>query len=442
MRLPVSIRYALRIAALPLLAIAVALIAFVWGSQPGTTEAATNGAAMSLRVDASQTVACPGGPVAGEVCVVGGQTFDVIVVADAIPLTNGYILAQAYIAYGNTGLVQKKTDGPFGPTTNATMIWPDGEPATFLTAQFALPATSVGALTQLLSPHPPSFNKGDLFSIELTCTGTQSSHSIEIRPSGDVDAKTSGAVFTEFGTGTDIIPSVTGIQVNCVTAMSLRVDASQTTDCPGGPVAGEVCVGFGQKFDVIVVADAIPSNGYFFAQAWIDYDSQGLVHKKNSQLLWPDCEPSKFLPSQNAAKDSASANCATAFLPPPPRSDYKGDLYSFSMTCTAGGSSSQIDLIPFGQAPAGADGALYKDTTGIDFIPSVTGIQVNCVPPPPTPVPVGGIVVDPELRALPLETPQPSEPSAGMLGVIAMAVSFGAVVVLGAALSARRRGWV
>ena len=62
---------------------------------------------------------------------------------------------------------------------------------------------------------------------------------------------------------------------------------------------------------------------------------------------------------------------------------HKGDLYSFSMTCTAGGSSSQIDLIPFGQAPA--DGALYVDWgTGSDIIPSVTGIQVNCVAPTPT----------------------------------------------------------
>ena len=438
MRIAIGKRRVFLIGGSLLAAFTVALIAFAWVSDPGTTEAATVGGAMSLRVDASQAVACPGGPVAGEVCVVGGQTFDVIVVADAIP-PNGYTVAQAWIDYDSQGLVHKP--GQCCGQKNTAFIWPDCEPATFLPAQNqAKNSANASCLTGLLPPSPQSMYKGDLYLFSLTCTAGGSSSQIDLLPFGQAPAGADGALYVELGN--DIIPSVTGIQVDCVTAMSLRVDASQTIACPGGPVAGEVCVGFGQKFDVIVVADAIPPNGYFFAQAWIDYDSQGLVHKKNSQLLWPDCEPSKFLPSQNAAKDSASANCATAFLPPPPRSVYKGDLYSFSMTCTAGGSSSQIDLIPFGQAPAGADGALYKDTTGIDFIPAVTGITVNCVTPPPTPDPVGGIVVDPELRALPLEAAQEPGPSAGMLGVIAMAVGFGALVVLGAALSARRRGWV
>ena len=77
--------------------------------------------------------------------------------------------------------------------------------------------------------------------------------------------------------------------------MSLRVDASQTTACPGGPVVGKVCVGVGQKLDVIVVAADIPANGYIFAQAWIDYDNQGLANKDNTQALWPDIEPNTFL---------------------------------------------------------------------------------------------------------------------------------------------------
>ena len=215
MRLPVSTRYALWIAALPLLAVAIAMMVFAIGHGSDTTEAATGGAAMSLRVDASQTTDCPGGPVQGKVCIQLGATFDVIVVADAVPLTNGYILAQAYIDYDDQGLAQKKN--PVTGRPNATMIWPDGEPATLLTAQFpAVPATSVGALTQLLPPQPPSFYKGDLFSIELTCTTSQSSSTINILPSGDSVAGTSGAIFVEFNTGSKSLPSVSGIQVNCV----------------------------------------------------------------------------------------------------------------------------------------------------------------------------------------------------------------------------------
>ena len=217
MRLPVSRRYVLGIGAFPLLAMAIAMMVFAIGHSSDTTEAATDGAAMSLRVDASQTTACPGGPVQGKVCVGLGQKFDIIVVADAIP-PNGYILAQAWIDYDDQGLVQKNTDGPLGPTTNATMIWPDGEPATFLKAQFpAVPATSVGALTQLLPPQPPSFYKGDLFSIELTCTTSQSSSTLDILPFGDVFAGTTGAFFIEHNTGNGIIPQVIkGMIVNCV----------------------------------------------------------------------------------------------------------------------------------------------------------------------------------------------------------------------------------
>ena len=68
------------------------------------------------------------------------------------------------------------------------------------------------------------------------------------------------------------------------TAMSLRVAPAQQTSCPN-PTPGKVCVGFGDKFDVIVVADAIPPSGYILAQAWIDYDNQGLVHKNNTVAL-------------------------------------------------------------------------------------------------------------------------------------------------------------
>ena len=63
-------------------------------------------------------------------------------------------------------------------------------------------------------------------------------------------------------------------------AMSLRVRVSEQTGCPGGPQRGKVCVGLGQKFDVLVVADAVPlTNGYWVAQAWIDYEDQRLVRK-------------------------------------------------------------------------------------------------------------------------------------------------------------------
>ena len=59
--------------ALPLLAVAVAGIVFAFGNSSQTTEAATDGAVMSLRVDSSQTFDCAGGAVPGKVDVRAGE---------------------------------------------------------------------------------------------------------------------------------------------------------------------------------------------------------------------------------------------------------------------------------------------------------------------------------------------------------------------------------
>lgn len=165
-------------------------------------------------------------------------------------------------------------------------------------------------------------------------------------------------------------------------AMSLRVDASQTVACAGGPVPGKVCVPLNQKFDVIVVADGIPIGGYFLAQVWIDYGNTGLVHKKNIQVLWPDCSASTFLSGQDEPNNGAWAGCQTGLLPPFPISFHLGDLYSFSLTCTDDKTSHQIELLPAGDPIAGTSGALYADPV-VQFVPAVIGINVNCVPPQP-----------------------------------------------------------
>ena len=163
-------------------------------------------------------------------------------------------------------------------------------------------------------------------------------------------------------------------------AMSLSV--TNTFLCPGGPVAGEVCVGQDQKFSVVAVADAIPANGYILMQVWLDYDNQGLVHKKNTLALWPDCELATFLTSKDAGNNGVVAACLTALFGSPP-SFHIGDLYSFSFTCTTGPSSSQLELIPAGVAPALFSGTVFLEKiTNAQLVPTVSGISVNCVTPP------------------------------------------------------------
>ena len=233
-------------------------------------------------------------------------------------------------------------------------------------------------------------------------------------------------------------------------AMSLRVDVSQQTGCPDGLVAGKVCMGQGQKFDVIVVAATIPSLGYGLAQAFIDYDTQGLVHKKNTVALWPDCSHDTFLVHQDESNDNASAGCLTGLLTQP-KSNHEGDLYSFSLTCTEGDSSSLIDLLPSGDAEAGTSGALYGEPSAVGsgrIVPKVAGIIVNCVPCPPQgcptltptptatprPLPVGGVVVDDGLRpGAALEPESNSERLSWLVaafGVMAAAMAVGAAAVV------------
>ena len=208
---------------LPLLAIAIAVMLFAFNPTTDTTEAATPGAAMSLRVDASDTFPCAGGPVAGKVCVPLNGKFEVIVVADGIDTGTGYILAQTWIDYDKSGLVHVTATDPSTPAPDVSCatgvghpcaFWPELAGATFLT--FEDPpnnGAAAGGLTGLINPLS-SFHKGDLFAFSLTCTSGQSSSAINLVAINVAPAGTSGTHFKDVG-NTVTIPSLTGINVNC-----------------------------------------------------------------------------------------------------------------------------------------------------------------------------------------------------------------------------------
>ena len=196
-------------------------------------------------------------------------------------------------------------------------------------------------------------------------------------------------------------------------------------------------MGLGQTFDVIVVADAVPlTNGFWAFHAWIDYDDQGLVHKGDAQVVWPDCV-SQF-GSEDVPNHTVFVGCENVQVRPVP-SFYKGELLSIALTCTENASSSDIQLSPFGDLIARTKGAFFLELDTIQpIVPELTGITVDCVPP----LPIGGIAVGSELRALPLDVSQPSDPGVGVLAGVATALGFGAIVVGSARLYARRRGRV
>jgi hypothetical protein len=178
---------------IPLLLGALAVIAFATTSlhDAGRSEAA-HGASMTLSV----------GDQTGKADILIGSTFKVSVIADAAPVTDGYILAQAWLEYGATGLIFK----------DSATTWPDCEAADLATTT----ATSAqrGCLTGLIDPSP-SFYKGELFTFSFNCPNEKGSHMIDVIPAGTAPANTNGALFVS-GVTQSIVPHVQGIDINCV----------------------------------------------------------------------------------------------------------------------------------------------------------------------------------------------------------------------------------
>ena len=165
---------------------------------------------MSLSV--TNTFLCPGGHQAGKVCVGEDLLFDVVVNADEIPETNGYMFAGAWINYGDD-LGNQATSGE---PKAITALWPDC-PGSF----FFLTASSdtggnpnddaAAAACASFDPGPqPSFYIGPLYSWTLTCTSGSSSHLVTLEAAGGPNADSFGARFAEFGTEASLVPAHSG----------------------------------------------------------------------------------------------------------------------------------------------------------------------------------------------------------------------------------------
>ena len=147
-----------------------------------------------------------------------------------------------------------------------------------------------------------------------------------------------------------------------------------------GPVESPTCsVAAGTTFTVSTDLLNPPAIGYIMAQAFIDYDTNGLVHKKNTIATWPECEPVTFVALQSAAEQNAYAGCLTALFPPQTASFYSGSIYTFELTCTNSHTTSTISLLPSGDPEAGTNGALLVNFGGGKTTPKVGDLTIECV---------------------------------------------------------------
>ena len=158
--------------------------------------------------------------------------------------------------------------------------------------------------------------------------------------------------------------------------MLLTVPSHYTCNDPAQPT---ICyVATGTTFTVSVDLLNPPAVGYYHAQAWINYDNQGLVHKPIPQATWPDCHQGTFLTINDPANNGAQAGCLTDIVAPL-ASHYAGSMYTFELTCSESPTKSVINLIPAGQAPAGTSGSEIHDIDGGHPLAKLGDLTIECV---------------------------------------------------------------
>ncbi|MFV2070213.1 MAG: hypothetical protein ACC645_24865, partial [Pirellulales bacterium] len=230
---------------LPLLAIALAVMVFAWGSSTDTTEPATDGAALSISAAAAIPADCPTGKAPEVVCAGFGGKVTVTVAVDAYDVANGYAGIQAFLHYGTGGgndLVFK------GLSVNANIPDPPSTAMTgnILTTDFPLVGGVVGsALAGLIPPLPDIATKGDHLDFSFTCTTAASTHTITLQNVGDVPAAGNGSALINLdGSSNTAVTVGASIDVQCVPPPTAtptstpppipkmsKCDAAVTTSC-------------------------------------------------------------------------------------------------------------------------------------------------------------------------------------------------------------------
>lgn len=204
--------------------------------------------------------------------------------------------------------------------------------------------------------------------------------------------------------------------------MGLSVPLVDTTTCPSGTPSGHVCVEAGNSFTLSVDAIGIPATGYVLTQTYVVYGTE-LAYKQASaasEIVWPNCnavplsslwEADGTLTTDLGVAVAVSHGCLTGLIPPLPTSTHLGNLVNLSFNCPATSSSTEVKLLPEGDAIAGTNGSLYKDADIVSIIPKVSNLFIDCIGPTPTPTETPIPPTDtPTLSPTPTNTPTPLPP--------------------------------
>lgn len=149
----------------------------------------------------------------------------------------------------------------------------------------------------------------------------------------------------------------------------------------GAECDGSTCtVAEGAAFTLSVVIVTPPSQGYILAQAYVLFGSD-LVYKPSDlpldEFSWPECTPASLAVRDQLDDVSVLSGCITGILVRPV-SNYSGNLLNFAMNCSAGPSSTEVELLEAGNPVALTNGALFKDEADAEIIPKVSNLTINC----------------------------------------------------------------
>ena len=194
----------IKLGRLAMIGAAVAAV-FIMGHFAQTPAMADHATQMSISVSG-----CSG----DECNLDNGEAFTVSVNVDTAP-DNGYVLVQSFIDYG-PNLTYNMTDA-----AGDEVVWPDGSSDVVVRDSFVPGTILHGGLTGVIPPLPLSTYTGTVFELSFECSDDFSTNNVQLLPSGDDLAGTSGAVFTTVvvtdgvDVSTQVIPDTNSITVNC-----------------------------------------------------------------------------------------------------------------------------------------------------------------------------------------------------------------------------------
>ncbi len=329
-----------------------------------------------------------GGACEGDTCTIPqGGSFTLAVEIVAIP-DGGYILLQSFIVFG-LDLVYQPPE-----VWNSVYTNPDCVPTVTVGITTAAGTLVHGCLTGLIPPLQPSTYTGNYIELKLNCPDADSTTEVQLLPHGDPVAGTNGSAFKR-PDNTLVVPKVSNLTINCGSGTPLP-DTLTPTNSPtpdsgnaemrlvvkeGGACDGDTCtVPQGASFTLAVEIVAIPEGGWVLAQSFIVYGPDLIYHqpdRTSDEYTSPDCVSTVHVLS-SLPQGQLLHGCLTGLIPPLQPSTYTGNYIELKMTCSDSDSSTEVQLLPFGDPVARTNGTLFKLSDNSNVVPKVSNLTVNC----------------------------------------------------------------